>query len=92
MAGVIAFNQKRARSELRYFVQEYLLRAEAKEGRDQVLLEHRLDALVAPAGFVHGLPVGLSFVGAAYSEAALIKMAYAFEQATLHRCARRRLA
>lgn len=90
------------------------------EGIDQVMKEHRLDALVAPtggpawltdfvngdhfiggfsspaavagyphitvpAGYVHGLPVGLSFVGAAYSEAALIRMAYAYEQATRHR-------
>jgi amidase len=90
------------------------------EGIDQVMKEHRLDALVAPtggpawltdfingdhftgsfsspaavagyphitvpAGYVHGLPVGLSFVGAAYSEASLIRMAYSYEQATLHR-------
>jgi amidase len=90
------------------------------EGLDQVMKEHRLDALVAPtggpawltdfingdhfggsfsspaavagyphitvpAGYVHGLPVGLSFVGAAYSEAALIGMAYSYEQATKHR-------
>ena len=41
--------------------------------------------ITVPAGYVHGLPVGLSFVGAAYSEAPLIGMAYAFEQATLHR-------
>jgi amidase len=41
--------------------------------------------ITVPAGQVHGLPVGLSFVGAAYSEAKLIGMAYAFEQATLHR-------
>jgi amidase len=33
-------------------------------------------------GFIHGLPVGLSFFGRAWSEAALIKFAYAFEQAT----------
>ncbi|MES2899902.1 MAG: amidase [Pseudomonadota bacterium] len=86
------------------------------EGIDQILLEHRLDALVAPtagpawlidlvngdssggsfsspaavagyphvtvpAGTVHGMPVGLSFVGTAWSEAALIRMAYSFEQA-----------
>ncbi len=86
------------------------------EGIDQILLEHRLDALVAPtagpawlidlvngdssggsfsspaavagyphvtvpAGSVHGMPVGLSFVGTAWSEAALIRMAYSFEQA-----------
>lgn len=91
-----------------------------EEGIDQVMREHRLDALVAPtggpawltdfingdhfsgsfsspaavagyphitvpAGHVHGLPVGLSFVGAAFGEAGLIGMAYAFEQATLHR-------
>jgi amidase len=90
------------------------------EGIDQVIKEHRLDALVAPtggpawltdfingdhftggfsspaavagyphitvpAGYVHGLPVGLSFVGAAFSEAALIRMAYSYEQATMHR-------
>jgi amidase len=35
-----------------------------------------------PAGFVFGLPVGISFFGTAWSEPKLIKMAYAFEQAT----------
>ncbi|MYN10375.1 amidase [Pseudoduganella aquatica] len=90
------------------------------EGIDQVMREHRLDALVAPtdgpawltdfingdhynasfsspaavagyphvtvpAGYVHGLPVGLSFVGGSYTEAKLIGMAYAYEQATRHR-------
>jgi amidase len=94
------------------------------EGIDQVMKEHKLDALVAPtggpawltdfvngdhyggsfstpaavagyphitvpAGYTNGLPVGLSFVGGAYSEAALIRMAYAYEQATLHRRAPR---
>jgi len=88
-----------------------------EEGIDQVMKEHRLDALVAPtggpawltdfingdhsgasfsspaavagyphitvpAGQLHGLPVGLSFVGAAFSEPALIRYAYAYEQAT----------
>ncbi|HYO62843.1 MAG TPA: amidase [Pyrinomonadaceae bacterium] len=38
-----------------------------------------------PAGFVHGLPVGISFFGRAYTEPTLIKLAYAFEQATRHR-------
>ncbi|HEX8605223.1 MAG TPA: amidase, partial [Pseudoduganella sp.] len=91
-----------------------------EEGIDQVLREHRLDALVAPtggpawltdfingdhytgsfsspaavagyphitvpAGTLHGLPVGLSFVGTAFTESTLIGMAYAFEQATHHR-------
>ena len=95
-----------------------------EEGIDQVMKEHKLDALVAPtggpawltdfingdhyggsfsspaavagyphitvpAGYTNGLPVGLSFVGGAFSEAALIGMAYAYEQATLHRRAPR---
>lgn len=38
-----------------------------------------------PVGSVFGLPVGISFFGKAYSEPALIKFAYAFEQATRHR-------
>jgi amidase len=38
-----------------------------------------------PAGYVFGLPVGISFFGAANSEALLIKLAFAFEQATRHR-------
>ena len=35
-----------------------------------------------PAGFVHGLPVGISFFGRAWSEARLLGFAYAFEQET----------
>ena len=38
-----------------------------------------------PAGFSHNLPVGISFFGRAYSEPTLIKIAYAYEQATKHR-------
>jgi amidase len=38
-----------------------------------------------PAGQVFGLPCGISFVGSAWSEATLIRLAYAFEQATRHR-------
>jgi amidase len=38
--------------------------------------------VTVPAGFVHGLPVGLSFLGPAWSEARLIRFAFAFEQAT----------
>jgi len=41
--------------------------------------------VTVPAGFVAGLPIGLSFMGAAFSEQRLIGMAYAFEQATLAR-------
>ena len=35
-----------------------------------------------PAGHAQGLPVGLTFMGRAWSEPTLIKLAYAFEQAT----------
>jgi amidase len=38
-------------------------------------------ALSLPFGYVWGLPVGLSFVGARWSEPRLIALAYAFEQA-----------
>jgi len=38
--------------------------------------------LTVPAGFVMGLPVGLSFFGRAWSEPVLLKLGYAFEQAT----------
>ena len=39
-------------------------------------------SITVPAGFIHGLPVGISFMGAAYSEPTLIRLAYAFERAT----------
>jgi amidase len=96
------------------------LRYSQAEGIDQVMREHRLDALVAPtgspawltdyvngdhsgagfstpaavagyphitvpAGLLHGLPVGLSFVAGAWAEPMLIKLAYGFEQASLYR-------
>jgi amidase len=35
-----------------------------------------------PGGYIFGIPVGISFLGGAYSEPTLIKIAYAFEQAT----------
>jgi amidase len=35
-----------------------------------------------PAGLSFGLPVGVSFIGTAFSEPTLIKLAYSFEQAT----------
>jgi amidase len=43
--------------------------------------------ITVPMGQVHGLPVGLSFFGAAYTEPALVGMAYAYEQATKKRVA-----
>jgi len=38
--------------------------------------------ITVPAGFIQGLPAGISFFGPAFSEPTLIKIAYAFEQAT----------
>lgn len=38
--------------------------------------------ITVPMGFLFGLPIGLSFVGRAWSEPTLFKLAYAFEQAT----------
>ena len=42
-------------------------------------------SLSLPMGFVFGLPVGLSFIGRAWSEPVLVRLAFAFEQATRHR-------
>ncbi len=39
-------------------------------------------AITVPAGFQHGLPLGITFMGPAWSEGKLIKFAYAYEQAT----------
>lgn len=138
---IIAFNEKNADRELKFFGQDTMIKAAAKgdlrspaylkalaknhlltraRGIDAVMAKYRLDALVAPtggpawttdhlngdhytggfssaaavagyphitvpAGFVFGLPVGISFAGRAWSEPKLISLAYAFEQATNHR-------
>jgi amidase len=46
-------------------------------------------AVTLPAGHVMGLPVGISFFGAAWSEATLIRIAYSYEQASKQRQAPR---
>ncbi len=91
-----------------------------RNGIDQLLREHNLDAIIAPTtsaawsidringdkylggsstypavsgypnitlpmGYVHHLPVGISFIGTAFDEQALLGMAYAYEQSTHHR-------
>jgi amidase len=42
-------------------------------------------SITVPAGATFGLPVGLSFIGRAWSEPKLIALAFAYEQATRHR-------
>ena len=42
-------------------------------------------SITVPAGQAFGLPVGISFIGGAWSEARLIALAYAYEQASKHR-------
>jgi amidase len=41
--------------------------------------------ITVPAGFVHGLPVGISFFSTAYTEPSLLAIAYAYEQASKNR-------
>jgi amidase len=42
-------------------------------------------AITVPMGFIGDLPVGITFFGTAWSEPALIEIAYSYEQATKHR-------
>jgi len=41
--------------------------------------------ITVPAGDIQGMPVGISFFGRAWSEPVLLKIAFAYEQATKHR-------
>lgn len=41
--------------------------------------------VIAPGGYITKGPQGITFVGTAYSEPKLIRIAYGFEQATKHR-------
>jgi amidase len=43
--------------------------------------------ITVPMGLVHGLPVGLSFISTAYAEGEIIKLGYAYEQASKKRAA-----
>ncbi len=48
-------------------------------------------SITVPNGYVHGLPVGILFFGRQWSEGALLRIAYGYEQATQHRRAARML-
>ena len=41
--------------------------------------------ITVPMGYVYDLPIGISFIGKAYSEPALLPIAYAYEQASKNR-------
>jgi amidase len=49
-------------------------------------------SITVPVGYAHGLPVGMSLIGAAWSEPTLIRLAYGYEQAAKPRRAPRFLA
>lgn len=51
-------------------------------GSSQLAAVAGYPSITVPAGFVFGLPVGISFFGRAWSEPVLLKIAYAFEQTT----------
>jgi amidase len=46
-------------------------------------------SITVPVGYAHGLPVGMSIIGAAWSEPTLIRLAYGYEQAAKPRTAPR---
>lgn len=43
--------------------------------------------ITVPMGYAHGLPAGISFISSAYKEADIIKLGYAYEQASKKRVA-----
>jgi amidase len=46
-------------------------------------------SITVPAGYVFGLPVGISFFGRAWSEPTLLRLAFAYERSSRHRQAPR---
>jgi amidase len=52
------------------------------EGMTSIAAVAGYPSITVPAGFVQGLPCGISFFGRAFSESTLISIAYAYEQMT----------
>ena len=73
------WNNKPAR--INFFEKEYL------GDNNQIIAPHTgQPAFTVPMGFTKGnLPVGIQFLGKMYAEPTLIKLAYSYEQGTLHR-------
>ena len=73
------WNHKPARID--FFEKEYL------GDNNQIIAPHTgQPAFTVPMGFTKGnLPAGIQFLGRMYAEPTLIKLAYSYEQGTLHR-------
>ncbi len=54
-------------------------------GCSTLLAEAGYPHITIPAGYVRGLPIGISFIGGAYQEPTLFRLAFAYESASRHR-------
>ena len=62
------------------------MKSPAGDNSQQLAPATGMPAITVPMGFTHGtLPAGLSILGRSFSEPTLFRLAYAYEQATLHR-------
>jgi len=62
------------------------MKSPAGDNNQQLAPPTGMPAITVPMGFTHGnLPAGISFLGRSFSEPTLFKLAYSYEQATMHR-------